>query len=110
RKSGFKLANAQAAFARHYDVNRDALVRLCRMRRKCMQSRQFGQELPHKRAVGSVTGITLDQEGNGTMPKASISPLATYNEHLRRGELGYQFSPSLGSAVFYPRVIAPKTG
>jgi uncharacterized protein len=66
--------------------------------------------LPHKRAVGSVTVITSDQEGNGTMPKASISPLATYNEHLRRGELGYQFSPSLGSAVFYPRVIAPKTG
>ncbi len=38
------------------------------------------------------------------------SPLATYNAHLERGELAYQFSPSLGSAVFYPRVIAPKTG
>ena len=38
------------------------------------------------------------------------SPLATYNAHLERGELAYQFSPSLGSAVFYPRTIAPKTG
>ncbi len=38
------------------------------------------------------------------------SPLATYNAHLERGELAYQFSPSLGAAVFYPRVIAPKTG
>ena len=38
------------------------------------------------------------------------SPLATYVAHLERGELAYQFSPSLGAAVFYPRVIAPKTG
>ena len=38
------------------------------------------------------------------------SPLATYIAHLERGELAYQFSPSLGSAVFYPRVVAPKTG
>lgn len=39
-----------------------------------------------------------------------LSPLATYLAHLERGELGYQFSPSTGGAVFYPRVIAPKTG
>ena len=38
------------------------------------------------------------------------SPLKTYLAHLERGELGYQFSPSLGGPVFYPRVIAPKTG
>ena len=38
------------------------------------------------------------------------SPLATYLAHLERGELAYQFSPSAGGAVFYPRVIAPKTG
>ena len=44
------------------------------------------------------------------MPAASASPLATYIEHLKRGELGYQFSPSLNKAVFYPRVIAPVTG
>jgi uncharacterized OB-fold protein len=44
------------------------------------------------------------------MEKATESPLATYIAHLKRGELGYQFSPSLGQAVFYPRVIAPKTG
>jgi hypothetical protein len=44
------------------------------------------------------------------MPNAAESPLATYLSHLKRGELGYQFSPSLGHAVFYPRVIAPKTG
>jgi uncharacterized OB-fold protein len=38
------------------------------------------------------------------------SPLATYIAHLERGELAYQFSPSTGGAVFYPRTIAPKTG
>jgi uncharacterized OB-fold protein len=38
------------------------------------------------------------------------SPLATYIAHLERGELAYQFSPSAGGAVFYPRVIAPRTG
>lgn len=40
----------------------------------------------------------------------SDSPLTTYLAHLQRGELAYQFSPSMGGAVFYPRVIAPKTG
>src|SRR5258708_4656495 len=40
----------------------------------------------------------------------SDSPLTTYLAHLERGELAYQFSPSTGGAVFYPRVISPKTG
>ena len=44
------------------------------------------------------------------MPNMAESPLAIYVAHLKRGELGYQFSPSAGQAVFYPRVIAPKTG
>lgn len=44
------------------------------------------------------------------MPQASASPLATYIEHLKRGELAYQFSPSANQAVFYPRVISPRTG
>ena len=44
------------------------------------------------------------------MPPESASPLATYIAHLERGELAYQFSPSADTAVFYPRVIAPKTG
>ncbi len=44
------------------------------------------------------------------MPRAAASPLAIYIEHLKRGELGYQFSPSCNAAVFYPRVIAPGTG
>ena len=44
------------------------------------------------------------------MTRATVSPLATYIDHLKRGELGYQFSPSLGRAVFYPRVVAPVTG
>ena len=38
------------------------------------------------------------------------SPLTTYIAHLERGELAYQFSPSTGGAVFYPRMIAPGTG
>ena len=41
---------------------------------------------------------------------AQASPLATYLEYLKRGELGYQFSPSLNKPVFYPRVISPITG
>jgi uncharacterized OB-fold protein len=44
------------------------------------------------------------------MPPASTSPLASYLEHLKRGELGYQFSPSSNAVVFYPRVVAPFTG
>ena len=44
------------------------------------------------------------------MPETAASPLAIYIAHLERGELAYQFSPSADSAVFYPRVIAPKTG
>jgi hypothetical protein len=44
------------------------------------------------------------------MPHTAQSPLAIYIAHLKRGELGYQFSPSLGRAVFYPRMIAPGTG
>lgn len=44
------------------------------------------------------------------MDRLEHSPLATYLEHLGRGELAYQFSPSGNRAVFYPRVIAPGTG
>ncbi|HVZ07566.1 Zn-ribbon domain-containing OB-fold protein [Rhodopila sp.] len=44
------------------------------------------------------------------MNTLTVSPLATYLDHLKRGQLGYQYSPSLGKAVFYPRVIAPVTG
>ena len=44
------------------------------------------------------------------MAQASASPLATYIEHLKKNELAYQFSPSTKQVVFYPRVIAPKTG
>ena len=44
------------------------------------------------------------------MPDAQASPLTTYISYLERGELAYQFSPSANAAVFYPRVIAPKTG
>jgi uncharacterized protein len=44
------------------------------------------------------------------MPNAMTSPLATYIDHLKQGELAYQYSPSAGQAVFYPRLIAPVTG
>src|SRR5689334_24415405 len=44
------------------------------------------------------------------MPNAATSPLATYLEHLEKGELAYQFSPEANAAVFYPRVICPFTG
>ncbi len=38
------------------------------------------------------------------------SPLATFIEHCRKGELAYQVCADTGEAVFYPRVVAPKTG
>src|SRR5262245_43520075 len=38
------------------------------------------------------------------------SPLATYLDHLERGELAYQFSPAANRAVFHPRVLCPFTG
>jgi uncharacterized OB-fold protein len=44
------------------------------------------------------------------MENAKKSPLGIYNEHLQRGELAYQFSPSVSKAVFYPRIICPYTG
>jgi uncharacterized OB-fold protein len=44
------------------------------------------------------------------MAAQQSSPRATYVEHLRRGELAYQFSPAAGRAVFYPRVLCPYTG
>lgn len=44
------------------------------------------------------------------MANAATSPLTTYLAHLEKNELAYQFSPSANAAVFYPRVIAPRTG
>ena len=37
------------------------------------------------------------------------SPLGTYIEHIRKGELAYQVTDD-GKAVFYPRAVAPQTG
>ena len=37
------------------------------------------------------------------------SPLGTYLEHLKKGELAYQVTDD-GAAVFYPRAVAPVTG
>jgi uncharacterized OB-fold protein len=44
------------------------------------------------------------------MDRLSKSPLATYQAHLDRGELAYQWSPQANRAVFYPRVSCPYTG
>src|SRR5262245_24887564 len=38
------------------------------------------------------------------------SPLGTYLEYCKNGELAYQVCTDDGSPVFYPRVVAPKTG
>ncbi|MGY6273159.1 Zn-ribbon domain-containing OB-fold protein [Achromobacter denitrificans] len=46
---------------------------------------------------------TDDASGNG-------APYARYVEHLRAGELAYQFSPAAGRAVFFPRVRCPYSG
>ncbi len=37
------------------------------------------------------------------------SPLGTFIEHIRKGELAYQVTED-GKAVFYPRAVAPVTG
>jgi uncharacterized OB-fold protein len=44
------------------------------------------------------------------MPTKQDAPLKTYQDHLARGELAYQFSREAGRAVFYPRVLCPFTG
>ena len=41
--------------------------------------------------------------------QAESSPLGTYLEHLKKGELAYQVTDD-GEAIFYPRVVAPVTG
>ena len=38
------------------------------------------------------------------------SPFGAYLEHLKRGELAYQVCTDDGTPVFYPRVVAPKSG
>ena len=40
---------------------------------------------------------------------AEKSPLGTFIEHLKKGELAYQVTQD-GKAVFYPRAVAPETG
>ena len=44
------------------------------------------------------------------MPTDQDAPLKTYQDHLARNELAYQFSREAGRAVFYPRVLCPFTG
>ena len=44
------------------------------------------------------------------MPIDQDAPLKTYQDHLTRNELAYQFSREAGRAVFYPRVLCPFTG
>jgi uncharacterized protein len=38
------------------------------------------------------------------------SPLGTYMEYGKKGELAYQVCKDDGSVVFYPRAVAPVTG
>jgi uncharacterized OB-fold protein len=38
------------------------------------------------------------------------SPLSIFTDHMRRGELAYQFSPAAGRAVFFPRLVCPYSG
>ena len=40
---------------------------------------------------------------------AEASPLGTYLEHLKKGELAYQVTGD-GKPVFFPRAVAPVTG
>jgi len=38
------------------------------------------------------------------------SPLGTYVEHLKKGELAYQVCTDTDKPFFYPRTVAPETG
>lgn len=38
------------------------------------------------------------------------SPLGTYYEHCKKGELAYQICTDDNAPVFYPRAVAPRTG
>ncbi len=38
------------------------------------------------------------------------SPLGTYVEHLKKGELAYQVEKDTNKPFFYPRAVAPETG
>lgn len=44
------------------------------------------------------------------MSKLKTSPHATYTAHLEKGELAYQWSPTAGRPIFFPRVVCPYTG
>ena len=39
-----------------------------------------------------------------------VSPLGTYYEHCKKGELAYQVDLDTGKAVFFPRAVAPGGG
>ena len=43
------------------------------------------------------------------MELSKASPLGTYLEHLKKGELAYQVTED-GKAIFFPRAVAPGTG
>lgn len=38
------------------------------------------------------------------------SPQGTYRSYLQQEQLAYQYSPSAGRAVFFPRMVCPFTG
>lgn len=44
------------------------------------------------------------------MNRITVSPLVAWQDHLRAGQLAYQFSPDAGRAVFYPRLVCPFGG
>lgn len=44
------------------------------------------------------------------MENLARSPLAIYQHWLDQGKLAYQFSPTAGRAVFYPRLVCPYSG
>ena len=41
--------------------------------------------------------------------RAAVSPLETYLDFCKRGQLAYQVCTDDNSVVFYPRVVSPKT-
>lgn len=44
------------------------------------------------------------------MNEIKESPLATYIEYCKKGQLAFQVSTADNTPVFYPRLAAPKTG
>jgi len=60
--------------------------------------------------IGGYISLGLFNKGTGMPDLKQNSPLNTYIEHCKKGELAYQVCRDDDTPVFFPRLVAPKTG